>query len=219
MRLPAHLPAADYRWFEHLAHDRARVIRLVEGVRVWPPAITEAEWLSCTQSTTMLGWLRAQASERNLRLLMAACCRRIWPHITDERSRRAVELAELDADGRLGDQERIAAASGAADALTRAYENLDIRSNGHLYHAAWAAALCAYAPQVPLRVPTYEPAISGVFDCAMNVAVNCADAAGISKVLRIDSKIEMHARLAAETDAEYAAQAQMVRDIFGYPFQ
>jgi hypothetical protein len=89
MRLLAHRPAADDRWFEHLAHDRARVIRLVEGVRVWPPAITEAEWLSCTQSTTMLG---------------------------------------------------------------------------------------------------------------------------------IDSKIEMHARLAAETDAEYAAQAQMIRHIFGYPF-
>ncbi len=172
-------------------------------------AITEADWLSCTQSTTMLGWLRNKASERNLRLFMIACCRRIWPHIVDERSRRAVELAELDVDGRLADDERVASARAAADALAEAFANLDIRSNGHLYHAAWAAALCSHTAQVPLHTPIYKPAISGAFDCAMVAAINCAYAAAISKVHAIDSKIEKHARLATETDAEYAAQCHL----------
>jgi hypothetical protein len=65
---------------------------------------SEEDWLSCGCSTTMLGWLRDTASERDLRLFMIACCRRIWPLIADERSRRAVELAELDVDGKLADR-------------------------------------------------------------------------------------------------------------------
>ena len=185
-----------------------------------PPtgAITEADWLSCTRSYSMLGWLRAKASDRNLRLFMIACCRRIWPHIADERSRRAVEAAEVDVEGRLGDDERVAAARGAAGALADAFKILDNRCNGHLYHAAWAAAFCSHTPQVPLATPIYNPVISGMFDCAMSVAINSAAAAAISKVHSIDSKVEKHARLDAETDAEYAAQCQLIRDIFDFPF-
>jgi hypothetical protein len=39
----------------------------------------------------------------------------------------------------------------------------------------------------------------------------------LRKVLAIESKVEIHARLDAETDAEYAAQCDLLRDIFGYP--
>jgi len=180
-------------------------------------AVTEAEWRSFTYPTTMLDLQRTKASERNLRRFMNACCRRIWPHIADERSRRAVELAELDVDRQLGDDERVAAARGAADALAEAFKNLDIRSNGHLYHAAWAAALCAYTPEVPLQTPIYAPTLSSVFDCAVDTAINSAAAAAISKVLAIESKVEMHARFDTETVAENAAQCDLLREIFGYP--
>jgi hypothetical protein len=165
-----------------------------------------------------LGWLQSTASDRNLRRFMIACCRRIWPLVVDERSRRAVESAELDVDGRLEDNERVAAAKGAADALADASENLDIRSNGHLYHAAWAAALCSHSDRVPLQTPIYRPAISGLFDCAMDAATNCAYSAAISKSQGIDSKAEKRARLDAETDAEYAAQCHLIRQIFDFPF-
>src|SRR3954468_8162934 len=61
--------------------------------------MTEAEWLGCTHPRPMLGFLRGQPSEGTTRLFASACCRRIWHLLGDERSRRAVEVAERYADG------------------------------------------------------------------------------------------------------------------------
>jgi hypothetical protein len=184
--------------------------------------ITEAEWLACTRSTKMLGWLSISqsASETDLRRFAVACCRRIWEHLVDERSRRAVELAELDVQGRLGAEERLVAAQAAAAALAEAHRKLDIRTNGHLHHAAWAAALCLGTPEVPLPMPTpgRSPETFGAFDYAQLAAVNSAGAAAISRVIGIPSKSQMHAQLEVECNAEYAAQAHLIRAIFDYPF-
>lgn len=42
---------------------------------------------------------KAGLSERKGRLTGAACCRQVWPHLPQPESRRAVEVAELFADG------------------------------------------------------------------------------------------------------------------------
>jgi hypothetical protein len=68
--------------------------------------MTEAEWLSATDPSTLLEFLEGRASERKLRLFCCGCCRRIWELMVDPTSRQAVEVAELFADGLGSEAER-----------------------------------------------------------------------------------------------------------------
>jgi hypothetical protein len=60
-------------------------------------AMTEGEWLECTDLYPMRKLL--EGSGRKWRLFAVACCRLVWPHIQDERSRMALEISERFADG------------------------------------------------------------------------------------------------------------------------
>jgi hypothetical protein len=55
----------------------------------------------------LLDDLAADVGSRKVRLFVAACCRRAWPLLVDERSRQAVAAAEDFADGRIGRPELI----------------------------------------------------------------------------------------------------------------
>ena len=73
--------------------------------------VTEQEWLECKDPLKMLVFLRVKmlgllreavsekVSDRKPRLLGCACCHRLWHLLSDERSRKALSIAERYADG------------------------------------------------------------------------------------------------------------------------
>jgi hypothetical protein len=70
--------------------------------------MTEAEWAESCDLHKMLLFLRdsGRASERKLRLFACACLRGVWGLLTEERSRRGLEVSERYADG-LADGEEL----------------------------------------------------------------------------------------------------------------
>ncbi|HEV3257857.1 MAG TPA: hypothetical protein VG013_13310 [Gemmataceae bacterium] len=166
--------------------------------------MTEAEWLACTDPTPMLHFLRAtKASDRKLRLFAVACCRGIWPLLTDDRSRRAVEVAEAYADG-------LARLPALRDA----------------YQAAWAAAKEAIAS----RDADAGQDLYGMHDDGLAAPAACAAAYAASPdAQQVDSAgyYARHAQLqaasplpVAERTRRDAEQAALLRDLFGpLPFR
>src|SRR5262249_42611370 len=67
--------------------------------------MTEAEWLACADPEPMLLHLVDKGSDRKLRLIAVACCRRLWPQYKDERSRAMLEVAERYAAGQASEEE------------------------------------------------------------------------------------------------------------------
>ena len=94
--------------------------------------MNEQEWLTSEDPAAMLrcllnglapdevgefGYPRPQRpSDRKLRLFACACCRQVWHLLTDERSRRAVEVAARYADGKATFDEMIGMWGGANEA-------------------------------------------------------------------------------------------------------
>jgi hypothetical protein len=105
--------------------------------------VTEAEWLACDDPERMLACLGVGASGRKLRLFSVACARRFVHLSQDERSRRAVEVAEQSADGLVTSRKRGSAYRAAKDvALGASHEYQNARhACAYSAHAnPWAAA-------------------------------------------------------------------------------
>jgi hypothetical protein len=71
----------------------------------------EQEWLSCDDPDRMMACLEGAASDRKLRLLCCACCRRVWHLLETDALRRAVDAFERFADGEMDEESFEAAAS------------------------------------------------------------------------------------------------------------
>ncbi len=122
--------------------------------------MTESEWLQASDPNALLTFLRGQGriSDRKRRLYACACCRQLWPLMTD-RARQAVEAAERYADGRAtkADLRRARQAVRAAR-----YEEART-DRGPAFGVCWAAEVVAsengffWAPDEVARAAAWLP--------------------------------------------------------------
>jgi hypothetical protein len=154
-------------------------------------AMTDSEWLASDDPLMILEFLRGKASERKLRLFAVACCRRIWHLLIDERSKKAVLVAERDAD-----QARPEEVSEAFYQSQCAFRVCEYASDRHA-DAAWAACQLA------------EPSEDRL-EKAVRVALLAAGAAGYPD----DSSYSTDRD---RIEVEYTYQCHLLRDIFGNP--
>lgn len=109
--------------------------------------MTDLEWLACTDPAEMLDFLQDKTifTDRKQRLFDCACVRRIWHLLRDKRGRRAVEVAERYADGKVAPEklhEAKAIALVAADA--RATLALPGKPNSYIVLSAAAETAWEY---------------------------------------------------------------------------
>ncbi|HEY7312366.1 MAG TPA: hypothetical protein VH643_23585 [Gemmataceae bacterium] len=182
----------------------------------------EQEWLSGTDPTPMLKFLRGKASGRKRRLFAVACCRHLWRLFTDLRIRDAVETAELWADGRASPEELASHRAATRRALEEARLRALREADGvgltwsilkfHINHQAGAFEAAADAMSAQTA---HASTLGGRFP----------ERAAWGAMLAVIPAIELGPLLPADGFQEgYLAgarlvQAALLRDLFGNPFQ
>jgi hypothetical protein len=155
--------------------------------------MTEAEWLACDDPSSMLPLLTGRGTGRMPMLFSAACLRRVWHLVTDERSRGLIESTELFLDGIATEEE----VGPVFDAFEAAYLNGELQNEGS------SEIDQAVYDLVHIR-----------FDDAVNAANHVACAIGDFS-LNPDDELTWEGAFKAEK----AAQAELLRDVFGNPFR
>jgi hypothetical protein len=157
--------------------------------------MTEQEWLACTEPKPMLDFLRGRTSDRKRRLFAVACCRRIWHLMTDERSRKALELAERSADHPIAPETLAAVSATAEEAFGEAVHQPGVPLAAQA--ACFAASYASNAPAVR-HADAFE---------VMQAAVDAVES------------IQRAANAAVDTTAERAGQAVLLRDLWQNPLR
>jgi hypothetical protein len=190
--------------------------------------MTESSWVVCTEPEEMLDFLRGKASARKLRLFAIACCRRIWGHIRDERSRAAVEFAEHFAEVGLSRRRGRAKADRAAQAACREAEAACREAEAACWRAEFPGggvqALCrltepglTYAVRM-IRLNAAQAALHtlavSIWFSAPLAAESAAYAHGWETMMRCHPE-RLPGWLPSAVAAEHAQQSQLLRDLFG----
>jgi hypothetical protein len=155
--------------------------------------MTEAEWMDCTDPHKMMGYLRDKMSDRKLRLFACACCRRVWHLLSDERSRKAVEVAEKFSDGVNSNEE-------AVGVLQRLHTRLAELEGDFRLQAEVALDCCRNGP----------------FSAALETACRTERLQVVTACLPDDWFSEKSTATRVETQKEVkGVQTQLLRCIFG----
>jgi hypothetical protein len=127
--------------------------------------VTEQEWLASDDPDEMVRALGSRVGTRRVQLYAAACCRRVWHLLADDRSRSAIAVLEQFADGQAAVAALETAAMAAEDAAEFSSWSSNASAPAHsaavavrwaLDRAAVSAATCARSAVAPIPVP-YEP--------------------------------------------------------------
>jgi hypothetical protein len=163
--------------------------------------MTEAEWLACCDPAAMLDLLRAAGhlTERPLRLFACAACRRVSDRFHDTHILAAVEVAERHSDGLAGTSDMEAASRALLNVpgALNDIRDLDQRGDwqGKVRHGVTQAAVRAIdVIHWRLHLP-----LAARYAAAVRYNERTGDAQALEK--------------------ERAAQAGLLRDVFGNPFR
>jgi hypothetical protein len=127
-----------------------------------PNWLSEAKWLAHDEPYPLLGFVRDIASERNLRLVGCAACRRIWDLMREPRCRAAVEASERFADGLLPEK-ALDLISAAAE---EAYQEASFDDGGEARLATAVAHAASYTSSPSLLLEVLLEALRAVCDAA-----------------------------------------------------
>jgi hypothetical protein len=196
-------------------------------------SMNQSQWLASTNPHEMLAFLKekkpsgwscvlswmglrkGEVSARKCLLFACACCRRIWPLLADERTRQAVEVAELYADG-LANKRALHQAVLAARAASAESDRPRVMV-GEWLAAAQARAAEAVACTLEADDPADEAATWG----KEAIRAWAAQYAG-GRLFRAGQGPRLPHHVAtpeAAWIAEAIAQCDLLRDLIGNPFQ
>jgi hypothetical protein len=176
---------------------------------------TEAEWIAGTDPLLLVNAVADKMSDRKLRLLLVACCRRIWPLLQDRRLQVGVERAEEYAEGMRTDEE-------LADAARTANETvIELRRSGErglsfLGCAAGAVVTaCSEQGYLGCRIHSFV----GRYMKWSYAVMNGVDAAAEAAAHWLNRGQGTASSLSQFVAAERQGQCLLVRDIIGNPFR
>jgi hypothetical protein len=167
--------------------------------------MTEANWLTATDPYDMLLSFPAEWARRKLWLYGCACVRRAWDLIRDPRTRACVEAAEAVVDGHAGEH-RIGEAWQVFEAAENAGPLADDR--GMDSHEVIRNLLVFVDPAAALSIASE---IAEGVGAAAAWSIPAGPAGGWSE--------DRRRAFDAAKWAERAAQAALLRDVFGNPYR
>lgn len=192
--------------------------------------LTVADWQTCADPEPLLHFLLDKGNLRKWRLFAVACCQRICHLMTDERSRRAVEIAERYAEGDATEEDLEAARAAAQEAQEEAKEAeywAESEANFGMT-PKYAVACCRlYAACAARSAVCHDPrkadAEPGTFEADSWHPSNMWAASAIEMNVRANFESVQEeawwdeARSAGESaeDAELQIHCDFLRDLFG----